>query len=301
VDKQLTKLSKKHIYFGTSSWKYEGWKGSVYKNNYKSDKAFKEDCLKEYAEHFTTAGVDHTYYTWPVESTFKKYISQTPDELKFGLKVTERVTIFKYPNLRRYGKYAGKLNEDFLEPKVFKERFLKPLKPFKKRLGPIMLEFSQFYPGMLSSGGEFVDELDQFFKALKKETDYQFAVEMRNKNWLQAPYFEMLAHHKVAHVFNSWTRMPSIGEQLELAKDYSPPCYTSRVLLKPGKTYQDAVKDFSPYDKTIEKQPQVRNDVVKLIHQAIKSAVPAYVFVNNRCEGSAPNMIDGILKMLAKK
>jgi len=214
------------------------------------------------------------------------------------MKATERVTVFQYPNLKRYGKEAGKRNESFLNPDIFIDYFLGPLEPFKKRLGPIMLEFSQFYPGSLASGSEFTERLAKFFEGVQTIPGFQFSVEMRNRNWLKQPYFEMLAREKVSHVFNSWTRMPPIGEQLDAALDFKPPSYVARLLLEPGTKYEEAVEAFSPYDRVQKALPSMRQDTARLILRAIEQGVPAYVFVNNRSEGCAPKTIEAILELV---
>jgi uncharacterized protein YecE (DUF72 family) len=292
-------LLKKGVYIGTSSWKYEGWKDLIYRRQYRNVKDFNENCLTEYAEHYSAVGVDHTFYTWPTERGFQKYVDQTPDWFRFGLKVTERITIWQYPKMSRYGKEAGTKNATFLDAKLFNEQFMAPLEPFKKRLGPVMLEFSHFYPGTLASGQEFTDRLDKFFEdAGIRHSGVQFAVEIRNPNWLKNPYFDMLRRHGVAHVFNSWTRMPSLGDQLRVTDDYHMPCYVSRVLLRPGTKYEQAVEAFSPYDKVCDLQPGLRTDAASIVRRAIDLGVQAYVFVNNRAEGCAPKTIDGILEYL---
>lgn len=297
MDERIARLRRRNVYLGTSSWKYAGWKGLVYRKPYRTEKEFNDTCLAEYAEHFTTVGVDHTYYAWPTEPAFSKYVDQTPDGFRFGLKATEKVTVFHYPKLKRYGKEAGKRNESFLDASLFQEKFLLPLEPFKQRLGPIMLEFSQFYPGTIASGSEFVERLDVFFNAVKG-SGFQFSIEIRNANWLKAPYFECLTRHGVAHVFNSWTRMPTILEQLEQSRDAELPMLVSRVLLQPGTKYEEAVEAFSPYDRLQETHPALRQGGAALIRRALDAGVPAYVFVNNRAEGCAPLTIAGILDIL---
>ncbi len=300
MNEKLRKLLDKNIYIGTSSWKYEGWKGLVYAQDYSSDKAFKDRCLEEYAKQYTAVGVDHTYYTWPTTTQFERYMDQTPTQFRFGLKVTEKITVFKYPNLKRYGKEAGKINEGFLDPKLFEEKFLTPILSAKEKIGPLMLEFSQFYPGTLTSGSEFVSRLDRFFTDLKLGRDFQMGVELRNRNWLKPAYFEMLSRHHVSHVYNSWSRMPSLPEQLELSKDYSFPYIVSRMLLQPGTLYDEAVEAFSPYDKLIEPSEELRKSGADLIRKAIQKGISAYLFVNNRAEGCAPKTIEAILAQLSE-
>jgi uncharacterized protein YecE (DUF72 family) len=300
VDNRIARLAERQIYLGTSSWKYEGWKGWFYTRAYKTKKSFNETCLSEYAEHYSAVGVDHTYYTWPNEAMFLRYAEQTPETFRFGLKATERVTVFRFPKLPRYGKEAGMLNTGFLDAGLFREMFLRPLDKVAHRLGPILLEFSQFYPGTVGSGSEFVDKLGAFLEALKDETAFEFAVEMRNSNWLKEPYFRCLSEKGASHVFNSWTRMPPLQDQMTLARPYPLRALVSRVLLQPGTKYAEAVEAFAPYDKVIEDQPELRQAVANLVLRAIELKLPAYVFVNNRAEGSAPRTIENVLVILEK-
>lgn len=295
MEERIERYQKQGVYFGTSSWKYPGWKGLVYTKGYKTEKEFNEKCLEEYAEHYPAVGVDHTFYAWPTPKGMQKYVDQTPPYFRFGLKVTERITILRYPKLPRYGKEAGNNNPEFLSPKAFVEQFLTPLEPFKDRLAPLMLEFAHFYPGMIESGTEFVRLLDQFFDEVS-QSGFRFAVEIRNSHWLKPAYFQMLQKHNVSHVFNSWTKMPTIEEQLELTKEVHFPSYIARVLLRQGVQYEKAVEAYSPYDKIQDPQPALRRGSAHLVRRALQLGVPAYVFVNNRAEGCAPKTIDGILE-----
>jgi hypothetical protein len=65
---RLRALADRGIYFGTSSWKYEGWLGSIYKTDRyltrgKHSRAkFEENCLAEYAEVFPTVCGDFAFY-----------------------------------------------------------------------------------------------------------------------------------------------------------------------------------------------------------------------------------------------
>jgi uncharacterized protein YecE (DUF72 family) len=298
VNESLHRCLNRSWYFGTSSWKYPGWKGLVYKNSYSSDKQFQENCLKEYAGQYPCVGVDHTYYSWPTMKGFSRYIEQVPESFKFILKATEKVTVFKYPKLPRYGKDAGLLNEFFLNADLFQEKFLTPLLPYNTQIGPIMFEFSQFHQGTFTRGAEFVERLDAFLEKISQNRDFQFAVEIRNSNWLQSSYFECLVRHKVGHVFNSWTRMPNLKDQLEKASSYALPFIVSRLLLNPGTLYQEAVGNFSPYDKLHQEIIDIRKAVVELLFLAERLKIPAYILVNNRFEGCAPKTIEGILSLI---
>jgi len=226
----------------------------------------------------------------------RTYSTQTPKGFLFALKVTDAITIYQYPQIARLGERSGKLNPDFLNAEEFRANFLSQLEPIRDKLGPIIFEFSRFKPGGLSRGQEFLALLDRFFTELDDKKDYSFAVEIRNRNWIQRPYFEMLSRHRVAHVFNSWTQMPSLGEQMLAMGDVGMPFFVSRLLLSKNTTYEAAVKQFSPYDRVHNELPEVRRDCVRLIQKALDLGIRAYIFVNNRLEGCAPATIEGIVR-----
>ncbi len=70
---RLRELAERGVYFGTSSWRYQGWLGSVYSperyltRGKFSAKKFAEECLQEYAETFPVVGGDFSFYTVPGE------------------------------------------------------------------------------------------------------------------------------------------------------------------------------------------------------------------------------------------
>jgi hypothetical protein len=73
----------------------------------------------------------------------------------------------------------------------------------------------------------------------------------------------------------------------------------SRALLRPGRTYSEAVDQFAPYDRIREANPSLRGDLARLARTAAALRIPAYLLVNNRAEGSAPLTIAAVARMLA--
>ena len=132
----------------------------------------------------------------------------------------------------------------------------------------------------------FVETLDTFFAALPRDAPY--AVEVRNDEFLTPAYFAVLREHGVTHVLNNWTRMPTIGEQLDLPGVLTGPFLVARALLRIGRTYEEAVDAFAPYDRIREPNPGLRRDLVRVARTAVETRLPAYILVNNRVEGSAP-------------
>jgi hypothetical protein len=92
--------------------------------------------------------------------------------------------------------------------------------------------------------------------------------------------------------------MPPIGDQLDLPGSVPGPFIVARALLRTGRTYDEAVDAFAPYDRIQDPNPELRHDLVRLITRALETRIPAYLLVNNRAEGSAPLTIAEIARML---
>jgi uncharacterized protein YecE (DUF72 family) len=305
VKAQAARLAAQGIFIGTSSWKYEGWLGQLYDSGrYEwrgkfAESRFKKNSLSEYAEVFKTVCVDAAYYTFPRREYLQGLSDEVPDDFRFGFKVTDAITIKKFPNLPRFAANAGKANPDFLNADLFATAFLKPCEDIRSKVGVLMFEFSRFYPSDYAHGRDFLADLDSFLGKLPP--GWPYAIEMRNKNWLVPEYFACLARHGVTHVFNSWEAMPPISEQMALSGSVTNPgLLASRFLLKPGRKYEDAVKSFSPYNETKEVNDEARKAIAALIKMALMATggnlVKALIFINNRLEGNALNTIAAVLQ-----
>jgi uncharacterized protein YecE (DUF72 family) len=295
-------LAARGVYIGTSSWKYEGWLGQLYtpaRYEYRGKVAksrFERDCLAEYAEVFKTVCVDAAYYDFPRREYLQKLAEAVPEDFRFGLKVTDAVTIKKFPNRPRFGRRAGLPNEHFLDAGLFASAFLKPCEEIRSKIGVLLFEFSRFWPSDYEHGRDFVADLDGFLGQLP--TGWPCAIEMRNHHWLRSEYLDCLARHGVAHVFNSWDAMPAVGEQMALpGSRTNPQLVAARFLLKPGRKYEEAVKTFQPYDRVREPNPEARAAGRALVAegQAAGPERKTFIYVNNRLEGNALETIDGML------
>lgn len=300
-------LAAKGVFIGTSSWKYEGWLDQLYtpaRYEYRgkvATKRFERDCLTEYAEVFKTVCVDAAYYTFPRVEYLQGLADQVPDDFRFGFKVTDNITIKKFPNHARHGAKAGQANPDFLNADLFVTAFLKPCEEIRSKIGVLMFEFSRFWPSDYEHGRDFVADLAKFLGQLPK--GWPYAIEMRNKGWLREEYLGCLARHGVTHIFNSWDAMPPVSEQMALpGSRTNPDLVAARFLLKPGRKYEDAVKSFQPYNETKEVNEEARKAIAQLIKLALAATggnlVRALIFINNRLEGNALNTIAAVLARL---
>jgi uncharacterized protein YecE (DUF72 family) len=299
---KLAKLAERGVFIGTSSWKYPGWRGMLYDESryvYRGkvvESRFEKLCLAEYAEVFKTVCVDGAYYRFPDRRYLEGMVSQVPEDFLFGFKVTDEITIKKFTNLPRHGIRVGKPNENFLNADLFANAFIRSCEPFRKNVGLLMFEFSHFYPSDFARGHDFMDVLDQFLGKIPK--GWPYGVEIRNKNFLHPDYFAMLARHGVAHIFNNWADMPSVGEQMALPGSLTnPDLCGARFLLAPGRKYQEAVDQFSPYDRVKEPNPEARAAGAKLITDgmAADGRRSTFIYVNNRLEGNALATIEAML------
>jgi uncharacterized protein YecE (DUF72 family) len=293
---RLRRWASKGIAFGSSSWKYPGWKGLVYNRPYTSGKMFDRECIAEYSALFPTVCADFALYDFPDPAKMRLLYDLTSDDFTISLKVTDRITIKRYPNLPRHGARAGTDNPDFLNVGLFQDAFLQPLSELKKKVGIVIFEFSAFYPSFGVSFDHFAGLLDRFLASLPK--NFSYAVEIRNKEFLTSEYLSMLASHGVSHVLNNWTHMPPIIEQLQVAGVLTAPFLVARALLKPGRTYQQAVETFQPYDNIKEENPELRRGLVETVHRCIAERRQLYAYVNNRAEGNSPKTIEAILDIL---
>jgi len=299
---RVTELAARGVFIGTSSWKYEGWRGTLYdearyvfRGKFAKTR-FERLCLAEYAEVFKTVCVDAAYYSFPRREYLEGLGDQVPDDFRFGLKVTDEITTRKFPNLDRFGAKAGQPNANFLNADLFTTAFLKPCECIRPKVGVLMFEFSRFYATDYEHGREFVADLDTFLGKLPK--GWPYAVEMRNKQWLAPEYFACLSRHGVTHVFNSWEAMPPVSEQMAIPGSHTnPELVAARFLLKPGRKYEDAVKAFQPYDKTKEVDEDARRAGRAFIVEGerFEPRRKTYIYVNNSLEGNALETIVAML------
>jgi uncharacterized protein YecE (DUF72 family) len=297
----LSRLAAEGVFLGTSSWKYPGWLGYLYSEeryvtrNKFSKAKFEAGCLAEYAEVFSTVGVDAAYYTFPSRRWLESLASQVPATFRFAFKVTDAITLKRFPKLPRFGPRAGSDNSDFLNAARFVEEFLGPCEAIRPLVGLLMFEFSQFYEADFDRGRDFAAALDQFLAALPG--GWPYAVEIRNASFLHPGYFEMLRRHGVAHLFNSWARMPAVSQQMAMSEARTADFLAARFLLTPGRTYEQAVEAFSPYTETRAIDPDARAAATSLIREArTTSRRPSFLLVNNRLEGNALNTIAHLLE-----
>jgi uncharacterized protein YecE (DUF72 family) len=287
-------MAAEQIWIGTSSWKYPGWLDQIYsRERYAargrfSRKRFEAECLAEYAEIFPIVCGDFSFYQFPTPEFWRRLFSCAPAGLQFALKVPEEVTAEVFPKHARYGPRAGMKNESYLDADAAAALFLEPLEPYRDRIAALIFEFG----ARATPPREFVSRLQAFLDALP--LSFRYAVEVRNRAYLDTPYFDCLRERKIAHVFNAWTKMPPLAEQLAIPGAFTADFTVVRALLREGRAYEQAVEQLSPYDEVRDENPEAREALRALIRRMREERRAALIFVNNRFEGNAPTTIQAI-------
>lgn len=291
-DAALAARRPPHVFIGTSSWTFPGWKGIVYPGAPTMDELVAHG-LETYARHplFNTVGIDRSYYAPLSSQDLAGYGRQLPADFQCVMKVWNRVCSYVDPRTRAP-------NPDFLNPTLFRDEVLTPaLASFKPHLGPLLFQMLPLGRGELLAAPLFNAKLDRFFAEVPHGPAY--AVELRNAEWLTPGYLQVLARHGVAHVFNHWERMPSLGEQLAHDGTLTAPFSVCRLLLPQGVGYETAREAFAPFDRIQAKDDAMRADVLKLIEATRRSQRSVWIIVNNKAEGSSPLTVRALLERLS--
>jgi len=292
---RLRALAQQNIFIGGSSWKYEGWLGQIYsRERYLargkfSKRTFEQECLTEYAQTFLTVCGDFAFYQFPTDDFWAKLFSRVPEGFRFAFKVPEQITCKVFPSNPRYGAQAGVENEAFLDPHVFHEMFVRPLLPHRNKTALMIFEFGTFSHKSFKGVEQFVERLDPFLAKLPPE--FRYAVEIRNPDYLERPYFDCLHSHGIAHVYNAWARMPELRHQMKIPGSKTTDFAVCRALLRKGRVYEEAVETFAPYTHVQDPNPEARESMKVLIGRARENKEFLFLFVNNRLEGNAPSTI----------
>jgi uncharacterized protein YecE (DUF72 family) len=296
---RLRQLASERVLIGGSSWKYEGWLGQIYsRERYLargkfSKRLFESECLSEYAETFPAVCGDFAFYQFPSEDFWHKLFLQTPEHFRFAFKVPEQITCKIFPEHARYGPQAGQDNPAFLDAHVLKEMFLRPLWPHRQKTAVLIFEFGTFGRRSFAGLHEFLDRLDPFLAELPE--GFRYGIEIRNPDFLEKDYFSVLRSRGVAHVYNAWSKMPELRQQMAIPDSATTDFQVCRALLRRGRVYEEAVRSFQPYTSIQDPNPEARDSMRILIDRARENKQWLFLFVNNRLEGNAPATILSVI------
>jgi len=145
---------------GCAIWAYKEWVGSLFPPGSRA-----ADFLHLYSRRFPTVEGNTTFYSIPDSATVQRWAAETPTTFKFCLKLPRDMT-----------------HQGLLTPAIPQAiAFLEQMQGLGDRLGPF---FAQLPP---SYSPDRLDDLRSFLAALPHQ-QFQFALEVRHRNWFQAAH-----------------------------------------------------------------------------------------------------------------
>lgn len=251
------------ILLGTSAFTANGWEGSFYPRGMQS-----RDFLSYYATQFATVEVDSTFYGCPSVRTVNNWAARTPEDFIFSVKVPQVIT---------HEKALVDCDSEF-------EEFLKTMEILGPKLGPMVFQFPFFDRWKFPKQDGFLAVLVPFLKKLP--AGLKFAIEIRNKNWLDARFADVLREYKVALVLTDTSFVPrpwEIKEKFDLiAADF---VYVR--WLGDRKAIEEQTKTW---DKTIVDRENDLTNWVNVFKSLMKNTkvLKVFAFANNHYAGHGP-------------
>jgi uncharacterized protein YecE (DUF72 family) len=263
-------MAEANIRVGTSAFTAAGWEGSFYPRGMKS-----AEYLSFYATKFDTVELDNTFYRTPALSTVEGWYAKTPPGFLFAAKVPQVIT---------HEKVLVDCEEDL-------KHFLTIMDALGEKLGPLLFQFGYFNASKFKSGAEFLLRLKPFLKKLPK--GYKFAVEIRNKNWLDLRFVDLLREHGVALALIDQGWMPRPWE-MKNNLDLITADYTYVRWLGDRKGIEEKTKTW---DKVIVDRRGDLEEWVELLKKVHERRIMILAFANNHYAGHGPATVELFKKL----
>ena len=142
------------LHTGTSGYSYKEWKGSFYPEDLAAKKF-----LEFYASRLGTVEINNTFYRLPKPSVLENWAAQVPDDFRFSIKASRRITHFT------------RMKPESQEPL---EYLLSTLESLGEQLGVILF---QLPPNLKVD----IERLEGFLGMLPEGTPAAF--EFRHESW----------------------------------------------------------------------------------------------------------------------
>ena len=152
------------LFAGTSGWAYPSWKPDFY-----PQKLAQAKFLQHYSTQLNTVEVNFTFRQLLKETTVQKWIAETPENFRFGIKAHQVITHIK----------RLKGTEEFVP------RFFSTIEPLARagKMGPVLF---QLPPNMKSDA----KVLQQFLSIVPRGV--QAAFEFRHESWWNDEIYSLL-------------------------------------------------------------------------------------------------------------
>jgi uncharacterized protein YecE (DUF72 family) len=262
------------LLLGTSAFTAAGWEHSFYPPGMKP-----KDYLTHYASQFKTVEIDSTYYGTPSASTVSNWYQKTPSDFIFAAKIPQVIT---------HERILQNCEAEF-------ETFVDRMDLLDEKLGPLLFQFPKFTKYQINAE-EFSRRLRFILNRVKDLPTVRFAVEIRNKAWLDRRFTELLRENNVALALTDTSFMPRPWEMELLLPDLITTDFAYVRWLGDRRGIE---KITQVWDKTVVDRKEDLRHWVDILHRLVldKQMRKVFVFANNHYSGHGPSTIKQFWEM----
>ena len=282
------------LHMGTSSWSFPGWRGLVWRDAH-SESHLARQGLPAYSRHplLRCVSLDRSFYRPLSASEYAVYAAQVPDHFRFVVKAPSLLC----DALVRGSDGRGlQDNPAFLDPVLAIAEFVQPaIEGLGTKIGALVFQISPLPSRWLARLDEVLDRLSAMLSALplleRVAPGGVVAVEVRNPEFLSPKFAAVLKSAGATYCVGLHPRLPPIEDQLPMLRALWPAPLVCRWSLnrKHGSYgYEGAKGLYHPFDRLQDPDPATRRTLAKVIAATTGAALPVYITVNNKAEGSAP-------------
>lgn len=282
------------LHMGTSSWSFPGWRGLVWRGEH-SESQLSRQGLAAYSSHplLRSVSLDRSFYRPLSASEYATYAAQVPEHFRFVVKAPSLVC----DALVRASDGRGlQDNPAFLDPALAVSEFVQPaMDGLGRKIGALVFQLSPLPRARLERLDAVMERLAGMLAALPPldavAPGAVVAVEVRNPEFLSPAFAAVLKAAGATYCVGLHPRMPPIEEQLPMLRALWPAPLVCRWSLhrKHGaQGYEGAKGLYAPFDRLQDPDPATRGVLAKVIAATSGAALPVYITVNNKAEGSAP-------------
>ena len=167
-----------NLHVGTSGYSYKEWKGNFYPQDLPA-----REMLSYYSRRLPAVEINNTFYRLPQASMIENWKAQVPEDFRFSIKATQRITHIK------------RLNNCAEETKYL----LETAALLEQRLGVVLFQLPP-------NAKKDLDRLKAFLELLPNET--RAAFEFRHESWLDDEIRDVLHAQDCALVVSDTDEQP---------------------------------------------------------------------------------------------
>jgi uncharacterized protein YecE (DUF72 family) len=250
------------IRLGTQGWNYDAWVAPFYPVGTRPS-----DYLTVYARAFDTVEVDSTFYAVPPVKTVRGWYDRTPEGFTFALKLPQEIT------------HERRLRDSADVAELFFDR----ARELGTKLGPVLIQLGpDFGPAELPALASLLPTLPR---------DIKFAVEFRQRAWINDGVLALLAEYGVALTLSDARWVPR-NQMLALAG--RPTADFSYIRWMGGN------RDIVDYSRIQIDRSRELEQWAGVLATLAKVRVKVYGYVNNHFAGHSPQSVRELQRMLGQ-